>query len=159
MKLSNAPMRLAVGAFVLHTGIEKFRGTPETAAAIHGTAVGAFPILSNIPAPRFLKALSLAEMALGTALLAPVVPPALAGAALIGFAGSLVTMYLRTPTLHRPNSIWPTPEGVGQSKDGWMLGVGLSLLSQGLGIDKFGKLLTGKIHDLDAHTLHVLAAI
>ena len=140
MKLSNLPMRLAVGAFVLHTGIEKFWGTPATAAAIHGTAASAFPILGKIPAPRFLKALSLAEMALGTALLAPVVPPALAGAALTGFAGSLVTMYLRTPTLHRPNSIWPTPEGVGQSKDGWMLGVGLSLLSQGLGIDKFGKL-------------------
>ena len=62
-------------------------------------------------------------------LLAPVVPNALAGAALSTFAGGLVTMYLRTPALHKPHRVWPTPAGIGVSKDVWMLAIGLGLLS------------------------------
>jgi uncharacterized membrane protein YkgB len=53
----------------------------------------------------------------------------LAGGALTGFAGALVTMYLRTPALHKPGSVWPTPAGIGVSKDVWMLGIGLGLLA------------------------------
>jgi len=63
--------------------------------------------------------LAASEIALGTALLAPVVPSALAGAALTGFSGSLLTMY------HEPGSVWPTQTGTGVSKDVWMLGIGL----------------------------------
>jgi hypothetical protein len=37
-------------------------------------------------------------------------------------------MYLRTPALHKPGSIWPTQAGTGVSKDIWMLGIGLGLL-------------------------------
>jgi hypothetical protein len=62
-------------------------------------------------------------------LLAPVVPGALAGAALTGFSGSLLTMYLRTPALHKPGSVWPTQVGTGISKDVWMLGIGLGLMA------------------------------
>jgi uncharacterized membrane protein YkgB len=36
-------------------------------------------------------------------------------------------MYLRTPEMHKPGSFWPTPAGIGISKDVWMLGIGLSL--------------------------------
>jgi uncharacterized membrane protein YkgB len=68
------------------------------------------------------------EIATGTALLAPVVPAALAGGALTLFSGSLVAMYLRTPAMHLPGSFWPTPAGIGVSKDVWMLGIGLGLL-------------------------------
>jgi hypothetical protein len=71
-------------------------------------------------------------MVVGAALLAPFVPPVVAGAALTGFSGALVTMYLRTDSLHQPGSIWPTPQGIGVSKDVWMLGIGLSLLADGL---------------------------
>jgi hypothetical protein len=60
------------------------------------------------------------------------VPPAVAGAALTGFSGALVTMYLRTDGLHKPGSVWPTAQGVGVSKDVWMLGIGLGLLADGL---------------------------
>ena len=38
-------------------------------------------------------------------------------------------MYLRTPALHEPNSVWPTPAGTAVSKDVWMLGIGLGLLA------------------------------
>ena len=92
----------------------------------------AFPFLSSMKPTDFLKALSVGEMVVGAALLAPFVPPAVAGAALTGFSGALVTMYLRTDGLHQPGSVWPTPQGIGVSKDVWMLGIGLSLLADGL---------------------------
>jgi hypothetical protein len=44
------------------------------------------------------------------------------------FSATLTAMYLRTPSLHKPRSVWPTPAGIGLSKDVWMLGIGLSLL-------------------------------
>jgi hypothetical protein len=72
--------------------------------------------------------LSVGEMAVGAALLAPVVTPAIAGAALTGFAGALVTMYLRTDSLHKRGSSWPTVHGAGVSQDVWMLAIGLGLI-------------------------------
>lgn len=95
-------------------------------------AVGAFPFLSSIPPARFLKLLAAGEMVTGSLLLAPTVSNATAGAALTGFAGSLLTMYWRTPALRKPNSIWPTQAGTAISKDVWMLGIGLGLLVDGL---------------------------
>jgi len=56
------------------------------------------------------------------------VPNKLAGGSLTAFAGGLMTMYLRTPALHKPGSIWPTSAGTGISKDVWMLGIGIGLL-------------------------------
>jgi hypothetical protein len=35
----------------------------------------------------------------------------------------------RHAALHKPRSVWPTPAGIGISKDVWMLGIGLSLLA------------------------------
>ncbi len=34
-----------------------------------------------------------------------------ADAALTGFSGSLLTMYVRTLTLRTPGRVWPTPDG------------------------------------------------
>jgi hypothetical protein len=56
-----------------------------------------------------------------------VVSNRLAGLGLSGFAAGLLAMYLRTPALHQPGSVWPTPAGTGVSKDVWLLGVGLGL--------------------------------
>jgi uncharacterized membrane protein YphA (DoxX/SURF4 family) len=132
MKLRNLPVRLATGAYILHTGWEKWRGSEERAAGIHGMAANAFPVFKSMQATDFLKMLSVGELSLGAALLAPVVPPVMAGAALAGFSGALVTMYLRTDGLHRPGSVWPTPQGTAVSKDVWMLGIGLTLILDGL---------------------------
>jgi len=126
------PTRLATGAYILHSGLEKWRGGEEHAAGIHGMASGAYPFLRDIPAPKFLRMLSTGEIVTGALLLAPFVPAAVAGAALTGFSGALVTMYLRTPALRKPNSIWPSPAGVGVSKDIWMLGIGVGLLIDAL---------------------------
>ncbi len=129
MKAREVPGRVATGAYLLHSGAEKWNGGDEQAAGIHGMAVGAFPFLRSVPPHRFLKLLSAAEIATGVALLAPFVPAAVAGAALTGFSGGLLTLYLRTPALRKPRSIWPSPAGIGVSKDVWMLGVGLGLLA------------------------------
>lgn len=129
MKAREVPGRVATGAYILHSGLEKWNGGDEQAAGLHGTAANAFPFLKNVPPRRFLKLLSAAEIATGVALLTPFVPAAVAGAALTGFSGSLVALYLRTPALRKPGSIWPAPAGVGISKDVWMLGVGLGLLA------------------------------
>lgn len=128
MRLRNVPTRLATGAYILHSGITKWGGSPEQAAGISGMAAGAYPIFRSWQPSTFLRALSVGEMATGSALLAPFVPAGVAGALLSGFSGSLVTMYLRTPPLRNPGSIWPSREGVAISKDVWMLGIGLGLL-------------------------------
>ena len=129
VKARDLPGRIATGAYILHSGLDKWRADETRATALHGMAARAFPVLDRIPPARFLRLLAASEIAIGTALLAPIVPNALAGAALTGFSGSLVTMYARTPALRRPGSIWPSQAGVAVSKDVWMLGIGLGLVA------------------------------
>ena len=122
------PQRLATGAYILHSGLEKWRGSPQQAEGVHGTAAGAYPFLADIPPATFLRALSVGEIAVGALLLLPFVPNRVAGTALTGFSGALLGMYLRTPALHRPASVWPSPQGIAVSKDVWMLGIGAGLV-------------------------------
>lgn len=129
-KLRHLPGRIAAGGYVLHSGLEKWNGTEERAKGVHAMASNAYPFLADIPPATFLKLLSAAEIGTGAALLLPVIPNRLAGAALTAFAGGLVGMYLRTPALHKPGSIWPTQAGTGISKDVWMLGIGLGLMAE-----------------------------
>jgi uncharacterized membrane protein YphA (DoxX/SURF4 family) len=132
MRLRNLPTRLAVGAYVLHTGLEKWNGGSERAAGLHKMASDAYPPLARIDPPLFLRLLSIGEMSVGAGLLTPLVPRAVAGAALTGFSGALVGMYLRTPGMHKPGSVWPEQKGIGVSKDVWMLAMGLGLIVDGL---------------------------
>ena len=128
MKLRTIPPRVAAGAFIAHSGWEKWHGSDEQAAGIHGMAAGAFPVFKDMRPTDFLRMLSVGELATGAALLTPLVPTAVAGAALTGFSGALLTMYWRTPALRKRGSVWPTPQGLAVSKDVWMLGIGLGLL-------------------------------
>ncbi len=130
MHLRDIPTRAATGAYILHSGLAKWNGSEEQAKGVHGMASGAFPFLAKVPPATFLKALAAAEIGTGGALLLPVVGSKLAGAALTAFSGSLLTMYLRTPALHQPGSVWPTQAGTAVSKDVWMLGIGLGLLAE-----------------------------
>jgi uncharacterized membrane protein YphA (DoxX/SURF4 family) len=125
------PTRLATGAFILHSGIQKWKGPAEQAEAIHGMAANAYPMLKSIAPAQFLKLLAAGEIATGAALLTPFVSNAAAGTALTGFSGSLLGMYARTPAMHEPGSIWPTQAGIPVSKDVWMLGIGLGLMLSG----------------------------
>lgn len=93
-------------------------------------AVGTYPFLSRLGPRRFLRLLAASEIAIGTAVAVPIVPARAAGAALTTFSAALLGLYARTPGLRKPRSIWPTQQGVGLSKDIWMLGIGASLLTQ-----------------------------
>lgn len=128
IRLRHLPPRITTGAYILHSGLGKWSGDEQTAGYIHSMASGAIPPIKNIPAPQFLKVLAAAEIGLGAALLLPVVPTRLAGSGLTAFSGSLLAMYLRTPGMRKPGSIWPSQQGIGLSKDIWMLGIGLSFL-------------------------------
>ena len=132
-KARNLPGRVTTGAYILHSGLEKWKGDEARAKGVHGMAANAFPVLKDIPPEKFLRMLSVGEIAVGAVLLAPVVPDALAGAALTGFSGALLAMYARTPALRKPGSIWPSQAGTAVSKDVWMLGIGLGLSASGLG--------------------------
>jgi uncharacterized membrane protein YphA (DoxX/SURF4 family) len=129
MKLRELPVRVVTGGYILHAGLDKWRGDEATAEAVHGMAAGAYPILKRLTPTCFLRLLAAGEIATGAALLAPVVPTAAAGAALVGFSGALMGLYARTPGLRKPGSVWPTQQGIAISKDVWMLGIGLGLLA------------------------------
>ncbi len=90
-------------------------------------AAGAYPFLRDVPPAKFLRMLAIGEIVAGALLIAPI-PNRMAGFVLTFFSGALITMYLRTPSLHEPGSFWPTRAGIAVSKDIWMVGIGLGLL-------------------------------
>ena len=128
MRLSHIPLRVATGAFILNSGLSKRGLEGQAAEGLHAMAAGALPAVQKIPANRFAKLLSSAEIALGGALLAPFVSSRIAGAALSGFSAGLIQLYLKTPGMRQPGSLKPTPDGIGLAKDVWLLGAGLTLL-------------------------------
>jgi hypothetical protein len=128
MNLSDIPLRVVTGAYILHAGLDKWKGDEATATAVHGMASGTYPVLASIPPTRFLRLLAAGEIATGTVLLTPTVSHAKAGAALTGFSGALLGLYAKTPGMRKPGSIWPTQQGTPISKDVWMFGIGLALL-------------------------------
>jgi hypothetical protein len=128
-RLWHVPVRLATGAFILNSGLSKLRITDEeTHKQLHGMASNAYPALEGIEPQNFTKALALGEVALGTALLTPVIGSGLAGAGLSAFSTGLLGLYWRIPGLRQPGSIRPSQEGMAIAKDSWMLGIGLGLL-------------------------------
>lgn len=131
-KLRRAPLRLASGAFILNTGLGKLHGTEETAVGVHSMASRTYPFLAPIPPSKFLKILGAGEVALGGAILCPVVPAWFAGTALTGFSGSLLNIYWQTPGMHEPNDPRPTRQGTPLAKDIWLLGIGTALVVDAL---------------------------
>ena len=128
VKLRHVPQRMATGAFILNSGIGKLNADEETAAQLHGFAVGTYPFLARLKPRDFVKLLGGTEVALGSALLLPVVPSALAGAALAAFSGGLLGLYARTPGMRKEGTPLPTQQGIPIAKDVWMLGIGLGLV-------------------------------
>ncbi len=132
--IAHLPLRAAAGAFILNAGVQKWSGNEQTAAGVHGMATGTYPFLKQIEAGKFLKLLAGAEIGLGTALLLPIVPAALAGAGLVAFAGGLLGLYLRTPGMHQ--GLRPTQQGTPIAKDVWLLGIGAALVLDEVLADK-----------------------
>jgi hypothetical protein len=132
VRLSHLPLRVAIGGYVLNSGLSKRNLEGEAAEGMYGMAVAAIPALQAVDAPRFARLLAAGEIALGSALLVPAVPSAVVGAGLVAFSAGLVQLYVKTPGMRQPGSLRPSPEGIGLAKDVWLLGAGLTLLVDGL---------------------------
>jgi hypothetical protein len=127
VKPQHLPARIAVGAFIINSGVGKLRAVDEMAAGVHGFASGTYPFLRKLKARDFTRLLGATEVALGSALVLPVVPSSIAGAGLAAFSGGLLGLYIKTPGMRRPGSLLPTQEGTAMAKDIWLAGIGISL--------------------------------
>ncbi len=140
-RISNVPVRLAAGAFILNSGLTKLQAEKETHQQLHGFASGAYPFLENAPPEQFGKALGAAEVALGGALLAPlVIGDGLAGLALTSFAGGLLGLYMKTPGMRQEGSVRPSKDGIPLAKDMWLAGIGLTLMASSIGARRVARL-------------------
>ncbi|WBB68650.1 hypothetical protein [Micromonospora sp. WMMD812] len=128
MKLVHVPLRVAIGAFFLNSGLSKRTLEGEAAEGLHGMATGAVPQLRRFSPNQFAKLLSYSEVAIGAALVVPFIPSALVGLGLAAFGSGLMQLYVKTPGLREPNSLRPTQQGVPIAKDAWLVGAGLTLL-------------------------------
>jgi hypothetical protein len=131
-KLRRAPVRAVTGAFILNSGIGKLGADDDLAKTHHEVASGTYGFVGKLDPKVFTKALGVAEIAIGGVVLAPMLSPVIAGAALVGYSGALLNVYWNTPGMHEDGSPRPTPEGSGVAKDVWMLGIGAGLLADGL---------------------------
>ncbi|KUJ67129.1 hypothetical protein ACZ90_30270 [Streptomyces albus subsp. albus] len=127
------PLRLAVGAYFLHSGLAKSEADQETAERLRQFAVGSYPFLGRLDARTFTRLLSAGELAIAAAMLVPVFPAAVAGRALTAFSLGTLGLYLRTPGMREEGGLRPTEEGTPLAKDVWLLGIGLSLMTEALG--------------------------
>ena len=131
MSFISAPARLAAGAFVLNSGLSKRHLPEEAYAGMRDAGAVGVPQLAEIPAETFGKGLAYGEMALGAALLTPVVPGWLAGAGLAAFSAGLLNMYRKTPGM-TIDGVRPTPEGLPVAKDVFMLGIAGTIILDSL---------------------------
>jgi hypothetical protein len=128
VRARHLPPRIAAGAFILNSGLSKLSADEQTAAQLHGFAAATYPFVGKLKPADFARLLAVSEIALGSALLVPVVPAGVAGAGLVAFAGGLLGLYARTPGMRKEGSIFPSQEGTALAKDVWMAGIGLGLV-------------------------------
>ena len=128
VKARHLPQRIAAGAFIVNAGVGKWSADEETAARVHGFAVGTYPFLNKLKPKDFVRLLALTEITVGSALLVPIVPSAVAGAGLAAFSGGLLGLYAKTPGMRKERSPFPTQQGTPLAKDVWMMGIGLGLV-------------------------------
>jgi hypothetical protein len=131
-KARRIPGRITTGAFILNAGLGKWSADEETAARLHGMAAGSYPFLASLKPKDLAKLLAASEIALGSALLLPVIPDALAGLGLVAFSSGLLGLYARTPGMRKEDGVRPTQQGTALAKDVWMLGIGLGLVIDAL---------------------------
>ena len=128
-KLRRAPLRVAAGAYMVNSGVTTLNVDDETAKSLHGMASATYPVLGKLEPKVFARTLAVGEIAVGTMLLLPIVPPFIAGTALVGFSGAQLNMYRDTPGMHYEGSLRLTPEGTSISETVWMFGIGVGLMT------------------------------
>lgn len=123
------PLRLTAGTYILDSGLHKWEPDEDTAKYLHGFATGAYPFLEDVQPVTFTKALAVAEILIGAALVVPVVPAGVAGLGLLGFGAGLLGLYARTPGMRRPGTPFPSQDGIALAKDSWLVAIGAALVA------------------------------
>jgi uncharacterized membrane protein YphA (DoxX/SURF4 family) len=131
-RIRQLPVRLAVGSYVINSGLSKWNADETTAKELQAFAAGTYPFLAKLDPQLFVNALAATEIAIGAAVFLPFVPSLVAGTALTAFSSGLLGLYLRTPGMHEEGSLRPTQQGVTLSKDVWLAGIGASLMLDGV---------------------------
>ncbi|GGK83030.1 hypothetical protein [Ornithinimicrobium pekingense] len=130
MHPTHVPLRVATGAFILNSGLNKLKADEEGQEQMHGWASSVYPMFKDMSAKDFTKLLGYGEIGVGALLLLPTVPSAVAGTALAAFGAGLTGMYLKTPGMTEDDGVRPTADGTGLAKDVWLVGAGLTLATQ-----------------------------
>ena len=120
MRAGHVPIRVAAGGFMLISGISKHAVSAEESARLHGVVAGAFPGLAPLEPESMVELVSRSEIVLGGALLTPLVPSRVVGAALMVFAAGLAAVYWKGPGLRQPGRVRPTEQGAATAKDIWL---------------------------------------
>jgi hypothetical protein len=123
------PIRIIFGLFFAHVALSHNELDEKGAKGLRGFAATAFPFVKKLEPNQFKQAMVAGETATAAALLVPGVPAVLGGAALTGFASSLLAVYMKNPMLRKSEkSVRPNDMGLGIAKDSWMLAAGLTVL-------------------------------
>ncbi|GAB3849333.1 hypothetical protein [Nesterenkonia populi] len=130
MKLSTLALRTVPGAFILNAGIGKLKLDAESAAGLQGMAATGVPAVKNLPPEKFGKALAYGEIALGAALLTPLVSNRLAGLALGGFSAGMLSMYFRNDAMTEADGVRPSQDGTPLAKDAWLAAIAVALITR-----------------------------
>src|ERR1039457_2242887 len=88
--IRDMPARVTAGAFILNSGRSKLSADEQTATGLHQMATGVYPFLGKMKPQDFARLLGAGEVAVGSALLLPVVPAGVAGLLLTGFRSALL---------------------------------------------------------------------
>jgi hypothetical protein len=127
-----APLRLTTGAFVLNSGVSTFSATEEQTKKLQSTAAKLVPQVERMDPRTFAKVVGAGEVTLGTALMLPIVPAAVAGLGLTAFAASLLAARPSGNGQHTDSEPETGKSAVPHATEAWMLGSGVSLLLDAL---------------------------
>ncbi|MCK1804003.1 hypothetical protein MTQ12_13250 [Brevibacterium sp. R8603A2] len=126
--IATTALRAIPGAFILNSGVGKLGMPREMAEGLQGMAASGVPKLGEITPEQFAKFVSYGEIAVGAALLAPMVPKRIAGAALGTFAAGMLAMYFRNPAMTEEDGVRPSQDGTALAKDAWLAAIAIALI-------------------------------
>lgn len=128
--LANTALRAIPGALILNSGLGKLHLDEQTASTLQQMAVKGVPAFGSLDAKTFGKVIAGSELAVGGALLTPIVPTRVAGLALGAFSAGLLSMYFNTPEMTEADGIRPTQQGTAVAKDSWLAAIAIALVFQ-----------------------------
>ncbi|AIG63392.1 membrane protein [Corynebacterium atypicum] len=128
MGIADGILRAATGAFILNSGWGKKDLPVEAAEGLRDFASTGVPVFKEMDPEIFGKFICGSELGIGSALLCPLVPNRLAGAALATFGAGMLTMYFGNDNMTEDDGIRPSDDGIAMAKDSWLAAIGLALV-------------------------------